>query len=118
MPALFVRATCLYLSTVVASRTFFAPRTNGLSFWGQQQQRGSTKTIVKMSSTTEKFKGQSGKTTAPYDSWQSPLSAEIVSGAGKRLGDVAIDGECRLIILRSRPAENGQVSHPNFVSSK
>lgn len=112
MAASFARATYLYLPTLVTGRTFSAPGTNRLSFWGQQRQRGTTKTIVKMYSTTEKFEGRSGKTTAPYGSWKSPLSAEIVSGAGKRLGDVAIDGECRLIILEGRPAENGQVSHP------
>lgn len=108
MAALFARATYLYLPTLVTGRTFSAPGTNRISFWGQQRQRGTTKTIVKMSSTAEKFEGRSGKTTAPYGSWKSPLSAEIVSGAGKRLGDIAIDGECRLIILEGRPAENGR----------
>ncbi|GLJ48348.1 hypothetical protein SUGI_1020710 [Cryptomeria japonica] len=66
------------------------------------------KTRANMSSTSERFEGQTGKTTAPYGSWKSPLTADIVSEAGKRFGDVAIDGEGRLIILESRPAEDGR----------
>ncbi|XP_028791337.1 uncharacterized protein LOC114747212 [Neltuma alba] len=46
--------------------------------------------------------------TAPYGSWKSPLTADVVSGASKRLGGIAVDGHGRLIWLESRPAESGR----------
>lgn len=45
--------------------------------------------------------------TAPYGTWKSPVTADIVSGASKRLGGIAIDGDGRLIWLESRPYESG-----------
>jgi dipeptidyl aminopeptidase/acylaminoacyl peptidase len=45
--------------------------------------------------------------TAPYGSWQSPLSAERAVAAGIGLGDVSFDGET-LLWQESRPAENGR----------
>ncbi|CAN0922225.1 Dipeptidyl aminopeptidase BIII [Linum grandiflorum] len=46
--------------------------------------------------------------TAPYGSWKSPITADIVSGASKRLGGTAVDGQGRLIVLESRPNEGGR----------
>ncbi|XP_028802955.1 uncharacterized protein LOC114758108 [Neltuma alba] len=46
--------------------------------------------------------------TAPYGSWKSPLTADVVSGASKRLGGTAVDGHGRLIWLESRPTESGR----------
>jgi len=46
-------------------------------------------------------------TTAPYGSWKSPITADVVSGASKRLGGTAVDGRGRLIWLESRPTESG-----------
>ncbi|KAI5397922.1 hypothetical protein KIW84_063654 [Lathyrus oleraceus] len=50
----------------------------------------------------------SDTTTAPYGSWTSPITADVVSGASKRLGGTAVDGSGRLIWLESRPAESGR----------
>lgn len=46
-------------------------------------------------------------TTSPYGSWKSPITADVVSGASKRLGGTAVDGRGRLIWLESRPTESG-----------
>uniref|UniRef100_A0A0D6QWF8 Peptidase S9 prolyl oligopeptidase catalytic domain-containing protein n=1 Tax=Araucaria cunninghamii TaxID=56994 RepID=A0A0D6QWF8_ARACU len=63
-------------------------------------------------SSVQKFEmhsgGNSAKISAPYGSWKSPLTADIVSGSDKNLGDIAIDGEGRLIICEGRPAEAGR----------
>lgn len=50
---------------------------------------------------------QLAKITAPYGSWKSPITAEVVTGASKRLGGTAVDGNGRLIWLESRPTESG-----------
>ncbi|KAM1289500.1 hypothetical protein ACFX2I_016754 [Malus domestica] len=51
---------------------------------------------------------QSEKIVAPYGSWKSPISADVVSGASKRLGGTAVDSLGRLIWLESRPSESGR----------
>ncbi|CAN6483875.1 unnamed protein product [Victoria cruziana] len=45
---------------------------------------------------------------APYGSWKSPITADAVSGAEKRLGGMAFDGSGRLIWLEVRPDESGR----------
>lgn len=49
------------------------------------------------------------KIAAPYGSWKSPLTADVVSGSSKRLGGTAVDSHGRLIWLESRPTESGSV---------
>lgn len=46
-------------------------------------------------------------TTAPYGSWTSHITTDVISGASKRLGGTAVDGSGRLIWLESRPTESG-----------
>ncbi|KAL3617943.1 hypothetical protein CASFOL_038264 [Castilleja foliolosa] len=46
--------------------------------------------------------------TAPYGSWKSPITSDIVSGSDKRLGGFAVDSLDRLYWLESRPAESGR----------
>ncbi|XP_072091488.1 uncharacterized protein [Arachis hypogaea] len=50
----------------------------------------------------------SNRTTAPYGSWKSPITADAVSGASKMLGGTAVDGRGRLVWLESRPTEGGR----------
>lgn len=54
------------------------------------------------------------KLTAPYGSWKSPITADVVSGSDKRLGGFDIDSFGRLYWLESRPAESGFVSFRNY----
>ncbi|OMO74886.1 hypothetical protein COLO4_26452 [Corchorus olitorius] len=51
---------------------------------------------------------QDNKTTAPYGSWKSPITADVVSGASKRLGGTAVDSHGNLYWLESRPSEAGR----------
>ncbi|GER36345.1 alpha/beta-Hydrolases superfamily protein [Striga asiatica] len=48
------------------------------------------------------------KVTAPYGSWMSPITADIVSGSDKRLGGFATDSLGRLYWIESRPNESGR----------
>ncbi|KAK4390597.1 Dipeptidyl peptidase family member 6 [Sesamum angolense] len=59
-----------------------------------------------MSSASETAAEQT-KVTAPYGSWKSPITADVVSGSDKRLGGFAVDSG-RLFWLESRPTESGQ----------
>lgn len=56
------------------------------------------------------------KTVAPYGSWCSPITAELVSSAGVRLNSVSTDGE-DVYWLEARPTEGGRtvlvVSRPD-----
>lgn len=65
---------------------------------------------------------QQEKITAPYGSWKSPITADVVSGASKRIGGAAVDGSGRLIWLESRPSESGYrlwlLFYLRFVSNK
>ncbi|KAG2394804.1 uncharacterized protein HKW66_Vig0078210 [Vigna angularis] len=47
-------------------------------------------------------------TAAPYGSWKSPITGDVVSGATKDLGGTAVDGRGRLIWLEFRPLESGR----------
>ncbi|KAK1302399.1 hypothetical protein QJS10_CPB12g01396 [Acorus calamus] len=48
------------------------------------------------------------KDTAPYGSWKSPITADVVSGADKRVGGIAVDGDGCLVWIESRPDEGGR----------
>ncbi|XP_039056115.1 uncharacterized protein LOC120198953 [Hibiscus syriacus] len=52
---------------------------------------------------------QDNKITAPYGSWKSPITADVVSGSSKRLGGTAVDPQGHLFWLESRPSESGRV---------
>lgn len=59
------------------------------------------------SSTTALIGDSVEKITAPYGSWKSPITADVVSGGDKRLGGTAVDCNGRLFWLESRPMESG-----------
>lgn len=46
-------------------------------------------------------------TVAPFGSWRSPLTAELVAGQSVRLGDVRLDGDT-IYWVEGRPAEGGR----------
>ncbi|XP_047075578.1 uncharacterized protein LOC124685287 [Lolium rigidum] len=48
-------------------------------------------------------------TAAPYGSWKSPITADVVSGADKRLGGMALAGDGRLLWIEGRPEEKGRM---------
>ncbi|KAB2076102.1 hypothetical protein ES319_A06G017900v1 [Gossypium barbadense] len=77
-----------------------------------------TKRIIFTTATKEKnpprsFKTMSSslnsKVIAPYGSWKSPITADVVSGSSKRLGGTAVDPQGHLFWLESRPSESGRV---------
>ncbi|KAM3340403.1 hypothetical protein P3S68_030273 [Capsicum galapagoense] len=49
-----------------------------------------------------------GKSSAPYGSWKSPITADIVSGSDKRLEGFTVDSHGHLIWLETRPAQSGR----------
>src|SRR5262245_6589231 len=46
-------------------------------------------------------------TIAPYGAWRSPISAELVAGAGVSLGELVVDGDT-LYWLEGRPLDGGR----------
>ncbi|KAK4782286.1 hypothetical protein SAY86_016388 [Trapa natans] len=52
--------------------------------------------------------GKQQRLTAPFGSWKSPITSDIVSGASKRLGGLSLAGDGRLLWVESRPAESGR----------
>ncbi|KAM3221531.1 hypothetical protein P3L10_020801 [Capsicum annuum] len=46
--------------------------------------------------------------TAPYGSWKSPITADVVSGSSKRLGGFSVDSVGHLFWLESRPTDSGR----------
>ncbi|CAL5037496.1 unnamed protein product [Urochloa decumbens] len=52
--------------------------------------------------------GGAGKATAPYGSWESPISAAAVSAAGRTAEGLAIAGDDRLLWVETRPEEGGR----------
>ncbi|KAI3465396.1 hypothetical protein Pfo_022059 [Paulownia fortunei] len=65
-------------------------------------------TIMSSASETAGTEAEETKLTAPYGSWKSPITADIVSGSDKRLGGFAADSLGRLYWLESRPTESGR----------
>jgi hypothetical protein len=63
-----------------------------------------------LSSTAAVEMGKTGKETLAYGAWKSPLTANFVSGASKRLAGAALDSEGHLIWLEGRPSESGSVT--------
>ncbi|XP_068494908.1 dipeptidyl-peptidase 5-like [Phaseolus vulgaris] len=61
-----------------------------------------------MTSSAATIPSISEKMTAPYGSWKSPITTDVVSGAAKRLGGTAVDAHGRLVWLESRPADSGR----------
>ncbi|KAL6861819.1 hypothetical protein ACP4OV_017519 [Aristida adscensionis] len=54
--------------------------------------------------------GGDGKpVAAPYGSWRSPITADVVSGSDKRLGGIALGGDGRLLWIEGRPEEKGRM---------
>ncbi len=47
--------------------------------------------------------------TAPYGAWRSPISPEVVAGAGRRLGSAAIAADGAVWWAEGRPGEGGRI---------
>ncbi|KAL6861818.1 hypothetical protein ACP4OV_017518 [Aristida adscensionis] len=52
--------------------------------------------------------GAAEKATAPYGSWESPISAAAVSAAGRTAEGLAVAGDGRLVWVETRPEEGGR----------
>ncbi|GMN24715.1 hypothetical protein TIFTF001_040612 [Ficus carica] len=68
----------------------------------------SSKRIMATSSASPEVAANQERTTAPYGSWRSPITADVVAGASKSLEGTAVDPHGRLIWLESRPNEAGR----------
>ncbi|PVH48114.1 hypothetical protein PAHAL_4G253000 [Panicum hallii] len=51
--------------------------------------------------------GAAEKATAPYGSWESPITAAAVSAAGRTVEGLAVAGDGRLVWVEKRPEEGG-----------
>ncbi|CAL5051809.1 unnamed protein product [Urochloa decumbens] len=51
--------------------------------------------------------GGAEKVTAPYGSWESPITAAAVSAAGRTVEGLAVAGDGRLVLVEKRPEEGG-----------
>lgn len=100
--------TCLSASSPLQPNSFLLSRISSFFTPSSNIHTRSSKTMASLHATDEKFTQQ--KITAPYGSWKSPITANVVSGASKRLGGTAVDSHGRLIWLESRPSESGWVS--------
>lgn len=49
-----------------------------------------------------------GKKTAPYGTWRSPITSDLVADAGKRLEGLSVDSHNHLVWLESRPSDSGR----------
>ncbi|KAJ3700209.1 hypothetical protein LUZ61_003914 [Rhynchospora tenuis] len=52
----------------------------------------------------------SGKTTAPYGSWKSPITSDLASVAEKRLSGIAVADDGRVIWVDPRPDQGGRAA--------
>lgn len=123
-------------STTSSSTLFFSRIRRGLlgTLPTRKQQRQQQKNYKIMSSSASsslpEVAAKQDQIAAPYGSWKSPITADVVSGASKRLGGTAVDSRGRLIWLESRPSESGYLylyrfmyncficSNPNWISAK
>ncbi|CAL5037490.1 unnamed protein product [Urochloa decumbens] len=53
--------------------------------------------------------GDVNPATAPYGSWRSPITADVVAGAEKHLKGIALAGDGRLLWIETRPEEKGRM---------
>ncbi|KAL5558604.1 hypothetical protein UlMin_034815 [Ulmus minor] len=104
-------STCLSSSSSSSSIPFtlrlnlIGQRLVGRVWSSKQNQHCSCKRMATSASSSPE---KELKTSAPYGSWKSPITADVVAGASKRLGGTAVDAHGRLIWLESRPAEAGR----------
>ncbi|WOH07565.1 hypothetical protein DCAR_0726997 [Daucus carota subsp. sativus] len=47
--------------------------------------------------------------TAPYGSWASPITSDLVLASGKTLGGFTLGSNANLLWLESRPSESGDI---------
>ncbi|KAG5001974.1 hypothetical protein GLYMA_08G315400v4 [Glycine max] len=107
----FSSSSSPYYSNFFFTRSFNHFTTKLVSFEKTHQRRrffcSNCKRAMASSAATT-IPSLSERITAPYGSWKSPITTDVVSGASKRLGGTAVDGRGRLIWLESRPAESGR----------
>ncbi|KAG8076891.1 hypothetical protein GUJ93_ZPchr0006g43264 [Zizania palustris] len=66
-------------------------------------------TVASLSPSAAADGGGEKPVAAPFGSWRSPITADVVSGADKRLGGIALGGDGRLLWIEGRPEEKGRM---------
>ncbi|XP_062099340.1 uncharacterized protein LOC133805232 [Humulus lupulus] len=95
-------SSSLYLNRITPRLNWIIPNKHRYQFNG-------CKTMATTSAALNKeIAAKQEKITAPYGSWSSPITADVVAGASKRLGGTSVDSNGHLIWLESRPAEAGR----------
>ncbi|KAI8013496.1 Dipeptidyl aminopeptidase BIII [Camellia lanceoleosa] len=103
-------ATLIHCSIWFSSHPSYSSSLNRITrlILNRHTRNQSLKTMASLSSSSSTQVVTPNKITAPYGSWKSPITSDIVSGAEKRLGGTAVDDLGRLFWLESRPAESGR----------
>ncbi|PKA50012.1 acylaminoacyl-peptidase [Apostasia shenzhenica] len=74
-----------------------------------------------MAAEASRASGGAERSTAPYGSWKSPITADVVSGAEKMLGGIGVAGDGRIVWIETRPEEGGRavlVKDPSNLGDK
>ncbi|CAL5383675.1 unnamed protein product [Camellia sinensis] len=103
-------ATLIHCSIWFSSHTSSSSSLNRITrlILNRHTRNQSLKTMASSSPSSSTQVVTPDKIIAPYGSWKSPITSDIVSGAEKRLGGTAVDDLGRLFWLESRPAESGR----------
>ncbi|XP_071690570.1 uncharacterized protein [Rutidosis leptorrhynchoides] len=102
-----ISAITAAVTTTTIRYPFLSPTTLTLHFIKRHRSHPRNFSTT-MTSSASKTPSPELKTTAPYGSWSSPITSDVVSGASKGLGGTAVDSHGRLFWLESRPTESGR----------
>ncbi|XP_020588932.1 uncharacterized protein LOC110030530 isoform X2 [Phalaenopsis equestris] len=95
----------LVTRTAASLRLYCPLRFLRISFGRSSKVFVPSRTMASVASTTS---GEVERMTAPYGSWKSPITADVVSGADRKLGGIGVAVDGRLVWVETRPEEGGR----------